>query len=194
LRHAYGKRVSPNDQEVRLVTDWDRIVREHGPMVFGTAWRILGHVADTEDVVQEVFLHAHQYQQTRTIRCWPALLRRLSACRALDRLRQRRATLSLNGIHAFSPLAEPDAIAVANELADRLRQAIARLPQREGAVFCLRYFEDQTNPQIAEALSISCAAVATALHKARAKLEALLTEPSKETSHEPHRAAEPQSS
>ena len=176
------------------MTDWDRIVREHGPMVFGTAWRILGHVADTEDVVQEVFLHAHQYQQTRTIRCWPALLRRLSACRALDRLRQRRATLSLNGMHAYSPLAEPDAIAVANELADRLRQAIARLPQREGAVFCLRYFEDQTNPQIAEALSISCAAVATALHKARAKLEALLTEPSKETSHEPHRAAEPQSS
>ena len=32
------------------MTDWDRIVREHGPMVFGTAWRILGHVADTEDV------------------------------------------------------------------------------------------------------------------------------------------------
>src|SRR6266849_2052015 len=98
---------SPSGQEIRGVTDWDRIVREHGPMVFGTAWRILGHVADTEDVVQEVFLHAHQYQQTRMIRCWPGLLRRLAACRAIDRLRQRRSTVSLNGIDAFSPIAEP---------------------------------------------------------------------------------------
>jgi hypothetical protein len=36
---------------MRAVTDWNRIVREHGPLVFGTAWRILGHAADTEDVV-----------------------------------------------------------------------------------------------------------------------------------------------
>jgi RNA polymerase sigma-70 factor, ECF subfamily len=43
-------------------------------------------------------------------------------------------------------------------------------------VFCLRYFEDQTNPQIADTLSINCSAVATALHKARVKLGAMLTE------------------
>jgi RNA polymerase sigma-70 factor (ECF subfamily) len=158
-----------------LATDWNRIVREHGPMVFGSAWRILGHVADTEDVVQEVFLHAHQYQQTRTVRYWPALLRRLAACRALDRLRQRRQTVSLNGLDVYSPTDEPDAVAVRNELADHLREAIAHLPEREGAVFCLRYFDDQTNPQIAETLSITCAAVATALHKARVKLETMLT-------------------
>jgi RNA polymerase sigma-70 factor (ECF subfamily) len=157
------------------LTDWNRIVREHGPMVFGTAWRVLGHVADTEDVVQEVFLHAHQYQLTRVVRCWPALLRRLAACRALDRLRKRRATVPLNGLEIFAD-DDPDANAVGNELADRLRDAIAHLPEREGAVFCLRYFEDQTNPQIAETLAISCNAVATALHKARLKLEALLME------------------
>jgi RNA polymerase sigma-70 factor (ECF subfamily) len=158
------------------VTDWNRIVRDHGPMVFGTAWRVLGHVADTEDVVQEVFLHAHQYQQTRTVRSWPGLLRRLAACRALDRLRQRRSTVSLNGIDLYSPTAEADAIAVRNELADRLRDAIAHLPEREAAVFCLRHFEDQSNPEIAETLSINCTAVATALHKARVKLGAMLTE------------------
>ena len=50
------------------MTDWDRIVREHGPLVFGTAWRILGHVADTEDVVQEVFLQVYRMQATQPVR------------------------------------------------------------------------------------------------------------------------------
>ncbi len=159
-----------------MATDWKLIVREHGPMVFRAAFRILGHAADTEDVVQDVFLHAHQYQKTRIVRHWPGLLRRLATCRALDRLRQRRNTVSLNGLDLFSPTAEPDAIAESNELADRLREAIAHLPEREGSVFCLRYFEDLANPQIAETLSITCPAVATALHKARVKLGAMLAE------------------
>ena len=69
------------------MTDWDRIVREYGSLVFATAWRILGHAADTEDIVQEVFLQVHQLQQSHAVRHWPGLLRRLAACRALDRLR-----------------------------------------------------------------------------------------------------------
>ena len=76
----------PDAQESRIVTDWDRIVREYGPLVFATAWRILGHTADTEDIVQEVFLQVHQMQQTDVVRHWPGLLRRLAACRALDRV------------------------------------------------------------------------------------------------------------
>ena len=82
---------SPDAQEIQTVTDWDRIVREYGPLVFATAWRILGHAADTEDVVQEVFLQVHQLQQTHPVRHWAGLLRRLASCRALDRLRQRCA-------------------------------------------------------------------------------------------------------
>ncbi|HBI42561.1 MAG TPA: hypothetical protein DDY78_06840, partial [Planctomycetales bacterium] len=49
-----GSRLSREDEEVGVATDWDRIVREHGPMVYGTAWRILGCAADAEDVVQDV--------------------------------------------------------------------------------------------------------------------------------------------
>jgi RNA polymerase sigma-70 factor (ECF subfamily) len=160
----------------RTVTDWDRLVREHGPAVFGTAWRILGHAADTEDVVQEVFLEAYRLRAAEPVRCWPALLRRLAACRALDRLRQRRTVLSLNGLSVAGPNGDPEAAAIGKELADRLRQAVADLPEREATVFCLRYFEDLSNQRIAEILSIQPGAVGVALHKARAKLEALLTE------------------
>jgi RNA polymerase sigma-70 factor (ECF subfamily) len=162
---------------VKAVTDWDRIVREHGPMVYATAWRILGHAADAEDVVQEVFLQVHQLSQQTPVRYWVGLLRRLATCRALDRLRQRRTTVALDDALLPSCVAAPDAQLLARELAERLRQAIAQLPQREAAVFCMRYFEDLSYQQIAEALHVRPGAVATALHKARTKLEAFLLAP-----------------
>jgi RNA polymerase sigma-70 factor (ECF subfamily) len=158
------------------VTDWDRIVRDYGPMVFGTAWRILGHAADTEDVVQDVFLQVHQLQRTRPVRHWGGLLRRLAACRALDRLRQRKTTAPLNGLCLADGAHGPEASLLHQELSDRLRQALAQLPRREAEVFCLRYFDELSYQQIADALSIRVGAVATALHKARARLEALLME------------------
>jgi RNA polymerase sigma-70 factor (ECF subfamily) len=162
------------------VTDWDRIVREHGPLVFSTAWRILGHTADTEDVVQEVFLQAHQMQQSTVVRCWVGLLRRLAACRALDRLRQRRSTVPIDGITLPSGPDGPEALAIERELSARLRQAIGQLPRREATVFCLRYFDDLSYEQIADALQIRTGAVATALHKARTRLETLLLEAAQE--------------
>ena len=110
------------------------------------------------------------------MRCWPALLRRLAACRALDRLRQRRPILSLNGLHVANNGDDPEAAAIGKELAGRLRQAIAELPQREAEVFCLRYFDDLPNQRIAEVLNMQPGAVGVALHKARAKLEGLLSE------------------
>jgi RNA polymerase sigma-70 factor (ECF subfamily) len=162
------------------VTDWDEIVRRYGPAVFATAWRVLGHAADAEDVVQEVFLQAHRLRQGIVVRAWPALLRRLATCRALDRLRRRRAHLPLDGLDLPGGADAPDAVAEGHELADRLRQALAHLAPRESSVFCMRYFDDLSNEQIAEALGLSAGAVAVALHKARARLGALLLAPVQE--------------
>jgi RNA polymerase sigma-70 factor (ECF subfamily) len=152
------------------------MVREHAPLVYSTAKRILGQAADAEDVTQEVLLEAIRLGQGKTVRNWPGLLRRLTACRAVDRLRQRRNILPLtpHAVRDFAP--GPEQAAMACELADRLRQALGQLPPREAEVFCLRYFDDLSYQQIAESLDIQLGAVAQALHKARARLEALLSE------------------
>lgn len=167
------------------MSDWDGLVREHGPVVFGTAWRILGHAADTEDVVQDVFIEADRIRQTRQVRHWGALLRRLAACRAIDRLRQRKDTQPLDDQVLVDRADTPDAAAMNNELSQRLRQAIATLPAQEGAVFCLRYFDDLSNQRIGEVLNLRPGAVAVALHKARARLESLLTDTPEEANHVP---------
>jgi RNA polymerase sigma-70 factor (ECF subfamily) len=157
------------------VSDWDCIVREHGPGALATAKRILGQVADAEDVVQEVLLEAHHLDRARPVRHWPGFLRRLTTCRALDRLRRRKSHEAL-GLNVRDVAPGPEEAAMARELAERLRQALTQLPARESEVFCLRYFEEQTYQQIAEALEIQAGAVAQALRKARAKLESLLHE------------------
>lgn len=154
------------------MSDWDTLVRMHGPMVFGTVWRILGNEADSEDIVQDVFLEA--YRNRLRVRHWGGLLRRLATFRALDRLRQRKEVHGLDGASLAGRDGDPEASAIERELAERLRQAVAQLPQREAAVFCLRFFDDLSYEEISEHLTITPGAVAQALHKARAKLESML--------------------
>jgi RNA polymerase sigma-70 factor (ECF subfamily) len=161
------------------LTDWATIVRDHSRMTFETAWRILGNASDTEDAVQEAFLDALRLAREGPVRNWGALLRRLAGCRALDLLRKRRALLPITAEPQAPPSAQPEAAAVADEQAVRLRLALAHLPEREAEVFALRYFGDLTNQEIAEVLHIAGGAVAVALHKARARLQTLL-EPDKE--------------
>jgi RNA polymerase sigma-70 factor (ECF subfamily) len=115
------------------------------------------------------------------VRCWEAFLRRLAACRALDRLRQRRNAVPLDGLALASRADGPEEVAIERELAARLRRCLTRLPRREATVFCLRYFDDLSYECIAETLHISVGAVATALHKARARLESLLLGAHQET-------------
>jgi RNA polymerase sigma-70 factor (ECF subfamily) len=148
-------------------------------MAFDTAWRLLGHAADTEDAVQEAFLEAFRLHGRQQVRNWGGLLRLLAARRAIDRLRQRRKFLSLPlealTIEPASPASEqPESVAVQHELADRLRLAIAKLPDREASVFSLHYLGEMSNCEIAETLGISTDAVGMALHKARNRLKELL--------------------
>lgn len=159
--------------------DWELIVRTHGPMAFDTAWRLLGHVADTEDAVQEALLDAFRLHGQRSIVNWGGLLRHLATRRAIDRLRKRYTVDPLppkpSTFQQASPeCQQPEPVAVERELANRLRWAVAELPGREANVFSLHYFGEMTNTDIAETLGISSDAVGVALHKARKKLKELL--------------------
>ncbi len=162
-----------------MAIDWNDLIREHGSTVFGAAWRILGQTADADDVVQEVFLEAQQLSNGQTVRQWGGLLRRMATYRALDRLRRRRQTVSIDDVVPVGREHDPESIAIGHELETRLRDAITRLSEQEAAVFCLRCFEDLSYEQIADSLSISAQGVATALFKARTKLKQWLAESEK---------------
>ncbi|QVL30999.1 sigma-70 family RNA polymerase sigma factor [Telmatocola sphagniphila] len=161
-----------------LSIDWDVILARHGQMVIQAAMRILGCQSDAEDVAQEVFMEAFSSAKVPSrlpIRNWGAYLRKLAVFRAIDRRRQRSKNSTTSVDNLALPGFSAHDEAVRQELKENLRALVAALPEREGVVFALRYFEQLSNPEIAESLGISVGAVAAAIHKARSKLESTLT-------------------
>jgi RNA polymerase sigma-70 factor, ECF subfamily len=156
--------------------DWEQIVRENAREMLRLAMRIVGSSADAEELVQETFLKAYQYQQREKVNNWGGLLHRFVVNNALDHLRKRKmeTTVSLPEASLASLGENPVQMAEVRELADQLRHEIANLPRQQSEVFCLADLDGRSNHQIAEAFGITEGAVATALHKARKQLMAAM--------------------
>jgi RNA polymerase sigma-70 factor, ECF subfamily len=155
--------------------DWARIVAEHGPWVWQTAYRLLGNEPDAADCLQDAFVAAVKVSRQQTVWNWPALLRRLVTDRALDRLRERYRrrkhnddAAELADVVARSP--DPAEHAQASELSDALRRTLTNLPAQQAAVFCMKFLDDLSYEQIAEALGLEANNVGVLLHRARATL------------------------
>jgi RNA polymerase sigma-70 factor (ECF subfamily) len=162
------------------VPDWNQILEEHGPAAWRQALRLLGNEADAADCYQAVLLEAFELSGRREIRNWSAFLRRLAIVRSLDRLRDRyRSKIDPRPIEEFSVAARDSVVAVAvetRELAERLRLALARLPENQAEAFALRWIGELDSDQVADRMGITPNHVAVLLHRARAALRSLLGE------------------
>src|ERR1700728_1553610 len=69
--------------------DWQEILSREGDAVWQTAYRYLGNRADADECFQEAFLAAFEFSRRQEVMNWRALLKRLVAARAVDRLRRR---------------------------------------------------------------------------------------------------------
>src|SRR5690348_2888597 len=69
--------------------DWQAILEQEGPVVWRTAYRLLGDPVEAEECFQETFLAALQLARRQPVQSWRALLQRVATTRAVDRLRQR---------------------------------------------------------------------------------------------------------
>jgi RNA polymerase sigma-70 factor, ECF subfamily len=65
-------------------------------------------------------------------------------------------------------------VAEANELAERLRVALAELPRQQAEVFCLCCLDKVSYVEVGERLRLTTNAVGVLLHRARQRLQELL--------------------
>ena len=142
------------------------------PRLFGIAYRMLGVVADAEEVVQEAFLRWGQIgEPPRSAEAW---LVSVTTRLAIDRLRHaaaERAAYEGQWLPEPLPLAPPDRNA---ELADDLSLAflllLERLAPEERAAFLLREVFGAGYDEVARTLGKSEEACRQLVHRARARV------------------------
>jgi len=161
------------------MTDWSEILSQHGQVAWQTAYRLLGNHADAADCFQKTWLDAWKLSRREPVGNWAALVRRLATARALDLLRSRYRRASRNEplmdpSTVVGPQAGPQEQAEGAELAERLRAALAELPNRQAEAFCLRWLDEMSYQQIGERLGLDANAVGVLLHRARKRLRELL--------------------
>jgi RNA polymerase sigma-70 factor (ECF subfamily) len=131
---------------------------EHRPLLFGIAYRMLGSVADAEDMVQETFLRWRK-QETGEIKSPKAWLISTITRLSIDQLRSaRRQRENYVGVWLPEPLVGPDETAPSPAklaaLTDSLGLAFMHLMEDlapvERAVFMLREAFDYDYAEIAQ--------------------------------------------
>jgi RNA polymerase sigma-70 factor (ECF subfamily) len=145
-----------------------------------TAWRIAGDPDRARDALQDAM--ARVWAQRDRVRAHPnpgALVLRITIHAAIDGLRRERRRLRAEesaeppAWRASAP-AGPAAAAERSQVSARVREAVARLPEKQAAAVTLRVLEEQPYEAIAAALG--CAEPTARVHvlRGREKLKHLL--------------------
>ena len=141
-------------------TAFNQIVLRYQQKVYWIARRYVSDHNDADDVVQEVFVKAYaalrSFRKDAAIATW---LYRITVNQALNVLRWKKVKtfLSLDELisERVSDEPTPHEMLESNERRSLIREAVAVLPEKQKAVFVLRYFEELSYEEIAETLKTS---------------------------------------
>jgi RNA polymerase sigma-70 factor (ECF subfamily) len=152
-------------------------------LVFSLALHSVGDQATAEEITQDVFFRvwqqARQYRADRgKVSTW---LTSITRHRAIDQLRRRGSRPEEYSVSwaEIAPQAEPaangpeGAVSLGMER-ERVRAAIARLPQEQQHMLALAYFQGLSQSQIAEATGQPLGTVKTRIRLGMQKLRELL--------------------
>jgi RNA polymerase sigma-70 factor (ECF subfamily) len=152
--------------------------------VFGLCRHMLGSTQAAEDAVSEVFLRLQRSMQSYDASLpFPRWLLSVASHYCVDLLRRRRVERRLfatdeaamegedqEAAKSPSPLSE----ALAMERQERLRTAIARLPDRYRTVLVMRYYGEMSYDEIAAQLGLPRNHVATLILRGKQELRRIL--------------------
>lgn len=157
----------------------DVFVRENLRRVFALIYRIVGNVADAQDLTQDTFIKALQRKdQLKDIEKANHWLGRVASNTAIDFLR-RKARVSFTEIDSLvEPLPDPvnrraDVEMLRSEEAAYLDHCLESLSVRERTALVLRDVEDMPAHEVAAILGCSPATVRSHIANARTKFRAI---------------------
>jgi RNA polymerase sigma factor (sigma-70 family) len=157
--------VAANDRDA-----FEMLIARHGPMVLGTARRLVDHTQDAEDVFQAVFLSLARLARTiRHGRSLPAWLHK-TTCRIAAKLRRARVSRSKAPLPGLSEYPAPEAQLVWLEVRQALDEELQRLPERWRSPLLLCYLSGLSRDEAARQLGWSLGTLKRRLEEGRAAL------------------------
>jgi RNA polymerase sigma-70 factor (sigma-E family) len=161
------------------VPEYDDVYAAWWPRLVRTAYAVSGDRGRAEDAVQTAFAKAYRsWRRISRLEAPEAYLRRMVVNEVLNDRRRARCR------HEITSDAPPDrADAETADLApahdDDVWRAVSSLPPRQRAVLVLRYYEDLSEQQIADALGCRPGTVKSQASAALATLRTRLDHPTR---------------
>lgn len=164
------------------------LVDEYQSAVYNLCYRMLGQAHDAEDAAQEAFVRAYRqlatYEPGRPFKTW---LFAIACHECIDQLRKRRVTwfdIDEPPLVYHPALREtavgPEDATILGEQRMSMQSLLAGLSPRDRSMIAMRYWEDLSYQEIAEATGDSVDAVKSRLHRARSALGAMLESTARE--------------
>lgn len=165
-----------------MEVDFREILDSYQGRVYNQAFRMLGSHEDAEEATQDVFLRIHRsltdFRGDSKLSTW---IYRITANVCINRMRKTRMdTIGLDepfdvdGRTAIEFIADeshnPEIQRESEEMAELVRTQVRRLPPKWAMALSLHHFDDLSYDEIAEAMKIPRATVATYIFRARKQL------------------------
>jgi RNA polymerase sigma factor (sigma-70 family) len=153
---------------------FEEMFREHYRMAYRTAKGVIGSSQDAEDVAQTIFLRLlHREFPAELVQNPRAYLYRAAVNESLNVIRSRKRSLLTGDADRIEA---PSAAATdsAEEIHQRLYEAVAQLSPSAAHMLVLRYVHKYSLAEIAKLLGTSRSTIAVTLFRSRARLKKLL--------------------
>jgi len=184
---------SPSDAElVQEVRNGSRrafteLMRRYQQRVYWTARRLIGNHDDAEDIAQETFVKAYlslgDFRGESSFFTW---LYRIAVNLSLNALRKRQLITYVREselMRRVIPGGQDPAQETHNrETESRLHQAVESLPEKQKAVFILRFYDALSYDEIAVLLRTSVGGLKANYHHALRKVQKMMSDENPKTS------------
>jgi len=153
---------------------FETLIRRHGPLMRAYTARIVGSMADADDVVQDAFHTAWrrlpELRDPAAVRPW---LMRIASRLALTYLRRKPADVALPALEVALPAdGQPENVAVRNAQLKALSVALDTLSEDQRRCWLLREVAELSYDDIAQEMEVPTATVRGKLARARASIYA----------------------
>ena len=174
------------EDEIKLLLESDpekafrMIVDKFGSRLYWHIRRLVIIHEDADDALQNTFINAWKglggFRSESSLYTWLYSIGTNEAL-TLIRKREKNSGVALDDVESFfSASPEGDTWFDGEEASVKLQNAILKLPEKQRAVFNMKYFDDMSYEEISRALGTSVGALKASYHHAVKKIEKYVTE------------------